>query len=1176
MGRFIYLMRIMLLGSALLLLSGCGGGKGGGDDNAQYITTKVVSTLENAEVATLVEKSCGDAGGVALYTGFDTNHNNLLDESEYIGEPEIICNGNDGTSALVKTETLPVGSTECPNGGTRIYYGTDSNGDATLQPSEYTGHTDICNGENAVNGNTAPIAATQSVSTDEDVAKPITLTGTDTDGDTLIYTVTANPAHGTLSGTAPDLIYTPMPNYNGIDSFTFKVNDGTEDSTEATVHITVNSINDMPVANAGNAQFVHPGVLVTLDGNHSFDIDGDTLDYTWTLTRPSGSIAVLHDATTAYPTFTPLKGGVYTARLVVNDGTLDSAVDVVTVSVHENMMLALNEVNTGYEPWFTDGESAHTDLVTDINVNTSGSNVRNTANIGSTLYFAADDNEHGMELWKSDGTEAGTVMVKDIVTGPNDSSPQKLIEVNGTLFFALTQYTTAHQLWKSDGTEVGTVMLKDLDRVDHFTEVNGTLYFSGSDSEHGQELWKSDGTESGTVMVKDIYNGTGGSRPRYFVNMNNLLYFSVDYWEGGVRIQQLWKSDGTEEGTTVVKDIHEIKYLTEVNGTLYFNAKMDDNGSELWKSDGTEAGTVMVKDMVRGSTGSNPTNLTDVNGTLYFSALQRGAYYMESHLWKSDGTEAGTVMIGDFGRYGPGNFININGTLFFSRRDLSYGSREVRLYKSNGEGITLIKTFSIGDVLRFPVKFNDELYFSINTGHGNELWKSNGTEAGTIMIKDINPGSHSSDPSYLIDVNGVLFFGANDGINGYELWRSDGTESGTIMIKNIMAGKTSSSLDGSFGIGRTTFVQIGDTYYFGADDGIHGQELWKSDGTEAGTTMVKDLISGYNGSSPKDLISVNGILFFKIDDGIHGSELWRSDGTEAGTGMVKDICAGFYGSSPYNLIDINGTLFFFAFNSNHESELWKSDGTEAGTVMVRPSLSASDSQDRVINYNGTLFFSGRSSGGNELWKSDGTTMGTVMVKDIHPGTVGSYILSLVEVNGTLYFDADDGSRGSELWKSDGTEAGTMRVKDIRSGNTGSFPQQLIDINGTLYFRANDGIHGVELWKSDGTEAGTHMVKDIVNGSATSNPLQFTEANGMLFFIARDSIHGSELWKSDGTEAGTVMVKDINPGTANANIYLYHSMNGYVIFTAEDSDGIKLWKSDGTEAGTVELVSTGLE
>ena len=133
------------------------------------------------------------------------------------------------------------------------------------------------------------------------------------------------------------------------------------------------------------------------------------------------------------------------------------------------------------------------------------------------------------------------------------------------------------------------------------------------------------------------------------------------------------------------------------------------------------------------------------------------------------------------------------------------------------------------------------------------------------------------------------------------------------------------------------------------------------------------------------------------------------------------------------------------------------------------------------------------------------------MKDIQPGNIGSSPHDLSNVNGILFFAADEGTLGSELWRSDGTAAGTSLVKDIQTGSSGSIPHDLINLNGTLYFSAADGSTGSELWRSNGTESGTNLVFDINPESGGSDPFYKTNINGKLFFAANDGSHGQELW-----------------------------------------------------------------
>jgi ELWxxDGT repeat protein len=432
----------------------------------------------------------------------------------------------------------------------------------------------------------------------------------------------------------------------------------------------------------------------------------------------------------------------------------------------------------------------------------------------------------------------------------------------------------------------------------------------------------------------------------------------------------------------------------------------------------------------------------------------------------------------------------------------------------------------------------DTLFFSAEDGqHGKELWKSDGTPEGTVLVRDINPGPASSSAVLLLNGNGTLFFAADDGQHGTELWKSDGTREGTLMLRDINPGAEGSRL--------SQFAFAGGTFFFIANDEQHGDELWASDGTPEGTRLVRDIFPGSDGSwvyqgmgfAPYLTTAVGEQVFFFASDGSNGAELWTSDGTRAGTRMVRDINPGPQDTRFFELAAANGQLFFVAWDNVNGYGLWRSDGTSEGTQLMRAFERRPRSSPMSRSFpplfglteftNRLVFTAWDAEHGDELWVSDGTPEGTFRFKNIIPGADGSTPIQFTSVKGMLLFTATNTQGNQELWRSDGTPEGTVPIREIditgglvvRPDGTVFFLRPLTDTAGSSF----------ELWKTDATSPGTVPIKAFTTTVSYLGP-EMEMLNNTLMLAIADDRHGIELWRSNGTTGGTILVRDIYPGT----------------------------------------------
>ncbi|MEZ4871530.1 MAG: hypothetical protein R2827_04630 [Bdellovibrionales bacterium] len=292
--------------------------------------------------------------------------------------------------------------------------------------------------------------------------------------------------------------------------------------------------------------------------------------------------------------------------------------DVHFIEFAGQLFFAGRDTGSNFELWATDGTTGGTVEVKEIYPGTQGSDIGHFAVFAGYLYFSANDSVNGIELWRSDGTTGGTALFKNIVTGGagSHSLPKSLTAVGSQLFFTATDGTNGEELWVSDGTSIGTQMVKDIRpgssssavSFPRFKAFNSLLLFLANDGVNGDEPWVSDGTAGGTMLLKDINPGSNFSNAQLdtAVELNGYLYFFATS-SGQL---ELWRTDATPGGTEKVFEMNTA-YLSElivINNEIYFSAATETTGRELYKSDGTTEGTILIRDFNFGANEGAPAN----------------------------------------------------------------------------------------------------------------------------------------------------------------------------------------------------------------------------------------------------------------------------------------------------------------------------------------------------------------------------------------------------------------------------------------------------------------------------------------------------------------------------------------------------------------------------------------
>jgi ELWxxDGT repeat protein len=804
--------------------------------------------------------------------------------------------------------------------------------------------------------------------------------------------------------------------------------------------------------------------------------------------------------------------------------------------------------------WVTNGLSAGTSLVRDLGFPDISGPERLT-NLNGSLLFVGYSATENFELWRSDGTSGGTTLVSNLNPNLGGSSGIKHpFALGSTLYFTATDGASGRELYKTDGTTANTQRVTDLvlgggspfpeASNPSFVAMNGLLYFTADTGvDGGAELWRSNGTAGGTQRVADIFPGPESSDPQSMTPMT---------------------ITGDQAGTY-----------------LYFSATgTTSSGVELWRSDGLPAGsTIQLDEINSGGNSSNPRQLTAVGNLLFFTADDGAGE--ELHVSNGRTGTANTARVADIvsgaGSSQPSNLLAFSGTqLLFTAVN---AADNLGLYTCTHNTTSLpttvsrIKDLGVGSSVSHLTRIGTKVFFLLN---GSQLWETDltnnpaGNASGTQLVYDFRATTAGSDAASFAVNGSEVFFAADDGVSGRELWKSNGSPDGTELVADLFPGTDGGLPEMPNSSDPQHLTVAGGRVFFSASNGQSNRELWVNDAlADPPTFQVLDINDG-DSSDPQELTALDGVLYFTATDGSGigktGRELWRSNGTEAGTVRIADLAAGSTDSNPRKLTAYKAELYFFANSDGIGRELIKTTGVPGNASIVLDIAPGGASaitdgfEDLAVMGTGAsqrLYFSARndSQGGQELWTSDGTSDGTKRVRDINPGQPGSNPTGITTVGSLIYFAATDGVAGLELWRSNGTEAGTLPVRDIAAGATGSAPQNLTASAGRLFFTADDGVNGRELWVSNGTSTGTVMLTDFRSGADRTPTLgirDLRDIDGVLCFTADDGVNGRELWISDGTPAGTRLINDLSGPLSASNPGHFTAFNGQLLYTASDA------------------------
>jgi len=702
--------------------------------------------------------------------------------------------------------------------------------------------------------------------------------------------------------------------------------------------------------------------------------------------------------------------------------------------------------------------------------------------------------------------------------------------------------------------------------------LGGYSYLAATDGTHGIEVWKTDGTAAGTTLLKDIAEGAASSNPTHFAVVGSRAYFTAATLQPTQT--SIWVTDGTSAGThTLTSTALGINYPSPTIIGALGSKVLFVTSNTLWASDGTDSGTAKLADNVFGYNIYSTQYIALANGKAYFAVSAGNNGYQP---WLTDGTPAGThpVLNWPVGANSSAAFVQAGNYVYFQgSHNTSAGGFVDSLYRIRpsddaaeevATGITFRDSLSAGASL---VSMGNLVLFIALTNGAEQVWRSDGTAAGTFPLVAFKgmAGNSRVSPNFTVVGNRGIFVNAV-GYNS-DLFATDGTVAGTIDLSETV------------GLAVTTAPVMNVSGAFAYIGSLYGV-IYRTDGTVANTKSI---------SLPAGTVGLNSIAasadatYFSLlgtPSQSQRAETWivryaaSSDSSVIVAGSPTPSPLLNYDAPPAFFVWTANGLFFDGYDTAIGFEPWVSDGTAGGSHLVAniavETQNGGSNPHSFLSYRNQLYFAANDGvNGVQLWRSNGTASGTQRAADAVLDTVTGIQTVLFGGGNRLFFFGDSPSPG--LWQYD-PDTGTAATVSSAIGKpyTCVTGQKPVTIANTSYFPAFSTGAGMAIWRTDGTSSGTSAVSGAP-GQPIIDPCQLVAFGNNFYFteLVAPTAATYGLWRSDGTPAGTQRVASFPGGSPPASAYFLTSYAGALYFVAPDSSHVMiLWRSDGTPAGTI--------